>query len=409
MPDPQSILVTKRDELAEKQKRLSEVFDEAGAEMDMSKVTCLDGTSAEKVVKIDEMNRELEDLQREVTKMNLEQTHQRVIAAGEAMKGVSTGAPPFPRGDERKSFGEAFVKSAAYQGFKKDHRIDVTSLIDIGLKTLFETGAGWAPESLREPGIVPAATRPIRVIDLIPVTGTSFNAVIINIETTRTHAAAEKAEGAAFAESTFVITPTTFAVRKITDSIPVTDEQLEDEQEVQGYLDTRLRFGLRQRLDLQLLVGDGTAPNLQGILNTAGIQTQAKGTDPEFDAIHKAITKCRVTGRANPDGVVLHPNDWETFRLKRTADGIYIMGNPSQAGPMTLFGLPVAVSDAETENTGLVGDFATFSGVRERRGVTVKIGYSGTQFAEGEQLIRADLRVAFAVTRAAAFCTVTGI
>ncbi len=121
------------------------------------------------------------------------------------------------------------------------------------------------------------------------------------------------------------------------------------------------------------------------------------------------MTKVRVTGRANPNAVVLHPNDWEAIRLTRTADGIYILGNPAEAGPMTLFGLPVAVGDVITENTGLVGDFANFCMIFERRGIRLMAGYSGTQFAEGKQLLRADMRVAFVVFRAAAFCTVTGI
>jgi HK97 family phage major capsid protein len=78
-------------------------------------------------------------------------------------------------------------------------------------------------------------------------------------------------------------------------------------------------------------------------------------------------------------------------------------------GPTSLFGIPVAVSDAQTENTVIVGDFRNFSRIDDRRGVRIAVGYSGTQFAEGEQLIRADLRVAFTITRAAAFCLISGM
>lgn len=111
-----------------------------------------------------------------------------------------------------------------------------------------------------------------------------------------------------------------------------------------------------------------------------------------------------------PNAVVMHPNDWQDIRLLRTADGIYIWGNPSDAGPERIWGLRVVQSDAETENTGLVGDFANHSELAVRRGVDVQVSNShGTFFVEGKLAIRADMRVALIVYRPAAFATVTGI
>jgi HK97 family phage major capsid protein len=207
----------------------------------------------------------------------------------------------------------------------------------------------------------------------------------------------------------FVFTEETSTVRKITSSLPVTDEQLEDAPEVAAILDQRLRFGLRQRLDGQVLVGDGTPPNLTGMLNTGSILTQAKSTDPVFDAVFKAMTQVSVTGRAFPNALIFHPTDWQGVRLARTADGVYIMGNPSQPGPMSLFGLPVAICDAGSAGTAYAADLLNFTYIGERRGVNVEIGYSGTQFAEGKKLLRADLRACFTVTRPAAICKITGL
>lgn len=257
--------------------------------------------------------------------------------------------------------------------------------------------------------MVDAVTRPIQLMDLIPG-GTISQAVYKHmLETTRTDNSAETAEGGTYKESQFVLTEQSQTVEKITNSIPVTDEQLEDESAVSSYLDNRIRFGIRQRLDSQLINGDGVTPNLEGILNVTGIQTRARAGDPIPDALYKALTLIRVTGRATPSAFVMHPNDWQDVRLLRTADGVYIWGNPDIAGVERMWGLPVAQSDAIAENTSLAGAFADYSQLFERRGLTVEIGFTGSQFVEGKQTIRASMRVVLVTFRPAAFCTITGV
>lgn len=406
-------LVEVREKLDSRQALVGKVLEEAGEDLDFSNVKCL-GEGLDTQAKVDafrSLNDELADLQRDALAIKALEDGRKTYNAVEGIKVEPAGIPaqPAARGGE-KSIGDQLVESDEYREFLDDHTKGFSmSFPDVELKTLMSTTAGWAPESARIGRVVDAVTRPIQVLDLIPFGQTDANSIVYMEETLRTHSAAEKLEGVTYAESAFELTERSVQVRKITDSIPVTDEQLEDESQVRSYLDQRLRFGLRQRLDTQTLGGDGVPPNIEGILNVAGIQTQAKGADPRFDAIHKAMTLVRVTGRAMPDAVVLHPNDWEAIRLTRTADGIYILGNPAVAGPMTLFGLPVAIGDVITENTGLVGDFGNFCQLFERRGVDVQVGFSGTQFVEGKQTMRADLRAAFVVFRPAAFCTVTGL
>jgi len=284
-----------------------------------------------------------------------------------------------------------------------------SEVLGFGRKVLFQTAAGWAPESLRIPRVIEAATRPIGVLDLIPVYPTGSASVVYMLETTRVHAAAETAEGIVYSESQFQLAEQSSTVRKIADSIPVTDEQLDDVAMTESYLRSRLIFGVRQRLDSQILNGTGVAPNLLGILNTPLIQTVAKGANPIPDAIYNAMVAVQVTGRANPNGIILHPNDWRDIRLLRTADGQYIFGSPSQPGPLNIFGLTVAVTDAIAENTGLVGDFANFCGLFERSGVRVEMGYVNDDFSLGKKTLRCQGRFGFVVFRPSAFCTVTGL
>ena len=121
------------------------------------------------------------------------------------------------------------------------------------------------------------------------------------------------------------------------------------------------------------------------------------------------MTKIEVTGQAVPDTIVMHPNDWQDIRLLRTADGVYIWGNPSEAGPERLWGLPVAKVQAMTENTGIVFD-SSFTELAWRKGMTMKTTDShGEYFISNKQVILAEIRVAFTVFRPKAVCSVTGV
>lgn len=394
-----------------KNKELHGIFAEAGPELDMAKVTSLKGTSAEKAAEIRKMNDEISEIGEEVDRLKaVAQAAARSKSwSGAAEHGADGGDKKGERrdGGTRKSFGELFTESVAYKS-RQGGRIQAT--VEVDLKALFDTTAAGTPETTRGPRIVDFVTRPIQFIDLIPQTVTSQTAVTYMEETTFVNNAAEILEGGPYPESALGLEEKSSPVRKIGTWLPVTDETLEDEPRARAYINNRLPFMVRQRLDGQLMSGNGTAPNLRGLLNTSGIQTQAKGGDPTPDAVYKAMTKVRVTGLALPNATVWHPNDWQEVRLLRTTDGIYIWGNPSEAGPERIWGLPVVQVFGATEGTAVVGDFQNFSELAVRRGIDVQISNShGEFFTEGKQAVRADIRVAFIVYRPAAFATVTGV
>jgi len=420
-------LVEQRGLLDAKRQELAVIFREAGAELDMAKVKSVTGSNAEKAAKARELHDEINVRGAEVDTLAL-----TVKAADDAKlyekrekvedvdldddKPSTKGKFRFPTDGwdddaahiaATKTFGQLFTESLAYKNRAQRTAAD----LDVPhMKTLMTTTAGFAPESTRSGLVVPLATRPIQVIDLIPSGRTSQAAIVYMEETTFTNNAAEISEGGTYAESALALTQRTNTVRKVGTWLPVTDEQLEDVPGIQSYIDGRLMFMVRQRLDAQLLVGDGNAPNLRGILNVVGIQTQAKGADPAPDAVYKAMVNVMVTGRAQPNGLIMHPTNWMAIKLLKTADGIYIWGSPADSNPDRLWGMPVALSDAITLNTAVVGDFQTHSQLVMRRDIEVQVTNAhSTFFIEGKQAIRADMRVAFVVYRPAAFSTITGL
>ena len=285
------------------------------------------------------------------------------------------------------------------------------SLSDDELKTLFQTSAGWPLRATRTGRVEFDPQRPISVAEFLPVIPTTQNSVIHMEETTFTNNAAEAAEGASFGEAALALTQRTNAVEKVAVTIPFTDEQVEDEPQALAYLEQRLEYMLRARIDLQILTGNGATPNLLGTNSVTGIQTQAKSTDTGPDAVHKLLTKIRGTaGFTEPNVAFFHPSDWQDIRLLRTADGIYIFGNPTEVGPETIWGVPVVQTTAATENTVTIGDYAGYSALHVKRDVDVRVTDSdSTDFVNGKQKMRLDHRLAVVHYRPEAFGTVTGM
>jgi hypothetical protein len=321
--------------------------------------------------------------------------------------GGSSGGSNWGTPYSGKSLGELFVESPAFKSYSPAERRGPASTFEV--KTLLSE-TGWAPKPLRIPRVEPYPTRPLSVLDVFGQGETTQSAVTYMEETTFTNAAAETAEGSDKPESALAFTERTAAVRTIATVLPATNQLLEDVEACRAYIDERLAYMVKARLDSQLLNGSGVAPNLTGILNTSGIQTQAKGTDPTPDAILKAMDLVRVNSFYEPDAVILHPNDWQAIRLLRTADGLYIWGNPAEPGPGTIWGKPVVATTAITENTGLVGAFKQAAMVFFRRDLEIAVSDSHSDFfIKNQVMVRAEVRVALACFRPSAFCQVTGI
>ena len=399
-----------------KQAELAEIFEKAA--------TKVDGQNAYNLtpVQLDDVkarNAELNDLgvQLEEAK-SLDEIFQR---NAQSQRDANRPASQLPLGCEKgastvaqrevKSLGQMFVGSDEYKNRRgvKGLEVKMKDFDFLESKTLMETAAGFAPQAVRTGKVVEYAMRRPMIADLIPQTGTDQSAIVYMEETTFTNNAATRLEGGQAGESALAYTERSVAVREIATFLPVTEIQLEDVSQAQALIDNRLMTMLDLTEEVQLLSGDTNAPNLSGFLVVV-TQAQAKGADPTPDAIYKGMTKVRATGFAEPSAIVVHPNDWQDIRLLRTTDGVYIWGSPSEAGPERIWGLPAVITTAMTENTAFLGDFQLYSEIFRRRGATIKVSDSHSDyFIKGKLAIRADKRLALAIYRATAFCKVTGI
>jgi HK97 family phage major capsid protein len=340
-------------------------------------------------------------------------------------------------GDEMLSPGDQFTRGGAYLDLKNRgifnsslNRVDFgvemkdgTSLLQ--WKTLLFASTATSGGSLVandvRPGILEVLQREINLLDLIPRLQTSSDTVEYVQQSSFTNNAAAVAEATGNArtgtdgtkpESAMAFQTVTAAVRTIAHWLPVTNRMLQDASQIRGFINSQLLLGLALAVEGLVLTGDGTGENFTGILN-AGINTMAKGSYNEVDALFHARTVARTASKLAPTAIVLNPVDYEQVRLLRENSasatlGQYLMGPPNTLGIPTVWGLPVIESEAMTADTALVGNFTQGVSLFDREQSAVRVGTINEQFIRNIQTILAEQRAAFVCWRPTAFTRVTG-
>lgn len=277
---------------------------------------------------------------------------------------------------------------------------------------LSDTSAGALVNPDYKPLVNIAPFQPLTLMDLITVGETGSDAVIYAQMTGWTNNAAPVAEATATGdgsgakpESDMTFAQKTETVKTIAHWIAVTNRALEDAGQIRTYIDNFLRFGLRQKMELLMLQGDGVGENFTGIHNTAGILTQAWTTDL-ITTTRKARTNLRKNGRVNPNAYLMSLEDWEKFDLLKDGENRYYWGGPSLLGQPRLWGIPVIESENEVEGECLLGDFR-YAVLWQRLQAVISMTNSHSDFfIRNLVAILAEERAAFAVQYPKAFVEV---
>lgn len=205
------------------------------------------------------------------------------------------------------------------------------------------------------------------------------------------------AEGAAKTQTDFDIVEASKKVEKITAYIKVSKEALDDI----GYLNSEIRTELLElinlKLDEQILSGNGTTPNLEGILSYATAFSVA-GTDlslgvdnaNNFDVIRAAAWQV-MSNNFMPNYVLVNPVDAAVMDLTKATDGHYIMPPFANVNGQVIAGLRVIENNGVTAGTYVVGDF-TKSNLGIREDVNIQVGYENDDFTKNLVTILAEMR-----------------
>lgn len=354
--------------------------------------------------------------------------------AGLGMQG-GQGAPQ--RG-EYKSLGQRFVESAEFKDRKANgdmHRAwDVEGGIlrsdghgDTEFKDVYSGSIGTFTHpgfgTVERAPMVQAPMRAMRVRDLFPQMST--NSVMIEFVEERGFVAPGDNAAATVAERTgdnsnFGLKPKsnlnwntkTAPIRTIAHWVPAHRNVLDDEPQLRGIIDTRLRYGLMLEEDRQFLLGDGQGENVLGILNTPGVQQypgayNTPSTDTYIDALRRAITRVMLA-EYEATGIVVHPNDWEKIELTKDSQGRYIATTSITDGAVSrLWKTPVIATPAIPEGTALLGAFGLGAQIFDRMQSTIRTSeHHDDFFVRNAIVVLAEERTGLAIYRPESFVEV---
>lgn len=251
------------------------------------------------------------------------------------------------------------------------------------------------------------ATRKLSMYDAfqkIPVSGSNHNGTIRYYdwdEATIARAAAMVAEGAAFPESTASWKTETVELRKVGDTLPVTEEFFEDEAMFAAELGQFLRTNVDLKIDDQIANGDGTGQNLKGLFASidAFVPVASGITDASiYDLYPKVKESITTTGGSKyaPNVAFMNIADINKYKLKKDANNNYVMPPFVSRDGSMIDGVLVIESNVVAANSMVLGD-NKFARIYEKPGVTLSQGTVDTQFTSDMTTLKVRKRLLFLI------------
>ena len=328
--------------------------------------------------------------------------------------------------EEVKTLGQRFLESNSFKSFKDNGQKNITSELkwnpQVELKTTV-TESNFPPAVVRSARIEESAQLDPYVIPALidTITTDQYQYKYLE-ETTYTNNSAPTAEGSALGENALAFTERTEEIRKIGAFIPMTEELLADVSASQGYIDSRLRFMVRQTISDQIIGGSGSGVNLTGILNKTGINSfnysSFSGSLKRIGQIFEAITEIQKDAFMNPDAIIMHPSDWYQVVTEVNAvttsgalNPLFVgAGNFNDAVRPSIWGVPVVVSTETTAGDCIVGTFGGGQAIHivERQGMEVAMSDSHDEnFVKDIVVMKATVRMGLPIYRATAFAKIS--
>jgi len=206
-------------------------------------------------------------------------------------------------------------------------------------------------------------------------------------------------EGSAKTQEDFDVNEKSAKVEKVTAYTKVSMEMLDDVAFMEAEIRNNLIELIALKADAGVLSGNGSTPNLNGIITqattyAAGSFAGTFGTSANnFDVLRTAINQVEAANYL-PSAIVLNPTDATFMELTKAttneyvAPSLFVVNN----GITTFAGIPVIKNTGVTAGTFLLGDFNQVN-VRMRQDATISMGHDADDFTKNLITILAEMRL----------------
>ena len=270
------------------------------------------------------------------------------------------------------------------------------------IKADMTTGADFTGEVIpadRVPGYKFDPTRPTHIRQLLAQGSTQSDVVRFVKESGYSNGAAATAEGATLTQSDFDMTAADANVRKIGTYFRISEEMLADTPQLTSYLSARAPEKLLEVEDTQILSGNGTAPNLSGIITdatafAAGDLADSVDNANDFDVIVAALNQL-ANANYNADTILLNPSDFHKILLLKDTQNNYLKDQVYNGLQPVFMGVKVVLNTAIPAGDFLIGNFGVGTQLWVRDGINVEFfREDGTNVRDGFVTVRVSERIA---------------
>ena len=247
-------------------------------------------------------------------------------------------------------------------------------------------------------------SRKVHLRSLLPIGTINQGLFTFPYESGGEGAPAAQTQGSSKAQVDFDITMKDAAAQYIAGYVRISRQMLDDIPAMTSFLQSRLLEKYLIAEDAQILSGDGTAPNLQGILGVATAATGAATVDVE--QLVQAIAQLE-SSNYSATGIMVNPTDWAAIMNTKNTNAAYSLPASTVVttdGNVSIAGIPLYKSTAIAVDKFLVGDWSMGAQIMQNQGISVQFSeMDGDNFTKNLITVRVEARIAFPIYYAGAF------
>ena len=343
-------------------------------------------------------------LKSEITNLTSEY-NDKMEAATKRMDAIEMESKKTLSGVNTKTFKgqiEAAIKDGAIEALVKGNTNAARFEIKAGDMTMANAYTGVVAGETVITDFKFDPSRSVHIRTLLPIGNTDAQTIRFPKESAYDDGAAATAQGSTLGASDFDITATSVNVEKIGTFMRITEEMLNDTPGLSSYLSARVPGKVLSVEDTEILNGDGSSPNLDGLFTdgaafvtgSGGAFYQSVESANEFDVLIAALNQLALANY-QADTILLNPTDFHKIVLLKSTANEYLKNQIIQGIQPAINGVPITLNTAVTAGKFLVANLAQASQLWVRDGLGIEFSREdSTNFRDGFVTVRAQERVA---------------